>query len=171
MFTKTWIREAEISRTQSFVCQELRISGRRGRRTICPQHCPDTGRASAESIREHTTCTETHYRHPTAGDLKPKVKDPQFKQLCKSLPLVKTGNSTFMELDPYAASHISCGLMRCKMSHWGPVWSLYIYVGGGYWEDLTFDWPSGWTYHSHSGSHFPGSRLERKGIIETIWMV
>ena len=48
------------------------------------------------------------------------------------------------------------------MSHWGPVWSLYIYVGGGYWEDLTFDGPSGWAYHSHSGSHFPGSRLEEE---------
>lgn len=76
MFTKTWIREAEISRAQSFVCQELRASGRRGQRAVCPQHCPDTSRASAESIQEHTTCTETHCRHPAAGDFKPRAKDP-----------------------------------------------------------------------------------------------
>lgn len=161
MFTKTWIGEAEISRARSFVCQELRVSGRKGQRAVCPQHWPSTSRASAESIQEHTTCTETRCRHPAVGDLKPRVKDPQCIQLCKSPPLVKTGNSTFMVKSMHCFPYflwINAVLNVCLGSNVIPIQLCWRRLVGGFDLRLTLRLD----HHSHSGSHFPGSRLEKE---------
>lgn len=138
-------------------------SGRRGQRAVCPQHCPNTSRPVQRVSRN----THHMYGNPlqtccrwlqTKGEGSPVYTTVQKSPSLEDWKL----HIHWPWLHPCTASHISYGCTVLNV--WLGTNVILIHLCwrrllGGFDLWLTFQ---SWTYHSHSGSHFPGSRLEGK---------